>query len=114
MQSNPNNTGTSGASEDASDPTYTGTSKRPEEATDPTYTGPASSQVPLPAEEATPLYTHHGEGQHSHKHLHAGFGFHLHRHQHEGGDQEHVHGPDDELNEQNPEHHLAHSDQPAS
>ena len=103
MQSDPTNTGTSGASEDASDPTYTGPA-----------TGPASSQVPLPAEEATPLYTHHGAGQHSHKHFHDSFGFHLHRHQHEGGDQEHVHRPDDALNEQHPEHHLAHSDQPAS
>lgn len=97
------------------DPTYPGSSGIPETAADPTYTGPASgqvpSQVPLPAEESTPLYIHHGEGQHSHKHLHDGFGFHLHRHRHESGEQEHVHGPNEELHEQHPHHHLFHRTQ---
>ena len=83
---------------------------------DPSYGEPGGvdpTSTPLPANESTPAYIHHGQGEHSHKHHHGFLGFHLHRHYHEGGEQEHEHSPSEEMHEQHPQHDLMHTAQSA-
>jgi hypothetical protein len=105
MQNDPTYTGAGGV-----DPTSTGSPAEPA-LVDPTSTGPAGSapaSFPLPANEATPSYIHHGQGEHSHKHHHGLLGLHLHRHHHEGGEEEHEHSAEEAMHEQHPQHDLMH------